>query len=103
MCLLDNWAALVVDNGNYRVYSHPGKLGSVVLDAASSGDRERFAPKQGVPGVWVKDVVKRGGCSVVEMRIAPPSGRLVDLLKVCKQEDFVQDARVEQCRRENPY
>ena len=47
---IDHWAALVVAGGRYRVMSLEGKEGSVLPDASFSPDR------QGVPGIWLKQV-----------------------------------------------
>merc|ERR1719343_888789 len=50
---IDHWAALIVSDGKYKVLSLDDKVGSVVLD----GNDVKFRAGEGVPGVWIKDVV----------------------------------------------
>jgi len=85
---LDNWAGLFVAGERYRVVYPDGRGGSV---------REgRFVDDgTGVPGLWVRQVVD----GVVSSRLAPPEGRLEDIVRPASA--IVPDPLVEACRAEN--
>ena len=78
------------------MFSTPNKHGSVAEDGS-------FLPPtqdgegRGKPGVWTKDVV--GG--TIEAKLAPPRGKLSDLLRPVKGT-HVQDARLAAARAANP-
>ena len=86
---LDNWAGLLVDGDRYRIVHPEGRTGSV------AGQR-MVADGTGLPGLWVLRVV--GGR--VETRLAPPAGRLADILRPARSS--VADPRVQAARAENP-
>jgi dipeptidase E len=90
---IDHWAALVVDGENYKVLQLSGKPGSVMTDGSWNGTR------QGLPGVWVKEVED----GVVVTTLAPASGKLGGLLRVTANEDLVVDPNVRVCEQENPF
>jgi dipeptidase E len=88
---IDHWAALELNQGRYRVISLKGKEGSVMTDRTFSPDRN------GVPGVWLKEV---GIDGQVHSRICPDSGSISDLIHIPVQ--IHQDPRVILCRTLNP-
>ena len=87
---IDHFAALIVEDNHYRVLSLPGRPGSVMPDGSWSIDR------QGVPGIWQKDVIDGD----LETRLVSSEGSLASLLKVA--DDICQDPQVDNCRRCNP-
>lgn len=88
---IDHFAALCVDSERYWVLSLPGRPGSVLPSGEFSPSRE------GVPGVWVKDVVNG---EIVTSLLCSEGGRLDDLLKPAA--NITQDARLDACRAANP-
>mmetsp|Transcript_3456 Transcript_3456/g.7461 ORF Transcript_3456/g.7461 Transcript_3456/m.7461 type:complete len:158 (+) Transcript_3456:424-897(+) len=88
---IDHWAALVVNNGSYRVLSVPDRSGSVGPDGEFTSD------DHGRPGVWVKECSADGSISA---RVAPSEGSLGDLLR-CATE-IVRDRREDQGGLLNP-
>jgi len=88
---IDHFAALVVDGEQYSVLSLPGRPGSVLESGQFSASRE------GVPGIWVKDVTAEGS---IATRLVEPKGYLSELLKEATSK--VEDPRCDPCRLENP-
>lgn len=90
---IDHWAALVIDgDDSYRVVSLEDKPGSVLAETSS------FSPDaKGVPGVWIKRVVK----DKVVCTLLPASGKLSEVLQR-RQRPVKDDKALEQCRRDNP-
>lgn len=87
---IDHFAALIVEDNNYRVLSLPGRPGSVMPDGSWSINRE------GAPGAWQKDVVN----GTLETTLIANSGSLASLFKVA--DDITQDPKLEECRLKNP-
>jgi dipeptidase E len=87
---IDHFAALIVDQNYYHVLSLPGRPGSVMPDRSWSIARE------GVPGVWQKDVVN-GNLHTLPVA---STGPLAALFKVA--DEITPDPRLEQCRLNNP-
>lgn len=92
---IDHYASFIVEGDNYRVYSLPGRAGSVppqndnitTRDATSGFAVDDDGTARGTPGVWIKRVVVVGGSdgdgatrNVVEAMVCPPEGKLADLL-----------------------
>lgn len=88
---IDHFAALCVDGDAYHVLSLHGRPGSVLADGGFSEARE------GVPGVWTKNVVD----NEIVTTLVPPSGAIRDLLKD-DAKDITQDPRLEAERSANP-
>jgi dipeptidase E len=87
---LDNNATLAIDGPRYKVIYDPAAPGSVGTDGSFVTDGA------GRPGVWMLDVVD----GAVEMRLAPDSGLVSDLLRPA--ELITQDPRLAFYRRQNP-
>ena len=87
---IDHFAALIVEENQYQVLSLQGRPGSVMPDGSWSISRE------GVPGVWQKDVVNGN----LETQLVASTGTLASLFKVA--DDITQDTHLEQCRLDNP-
>jgi dipeptidase E len=90
---IDHWAALVVDGEDYNVLELSGKPGSVMADGSWNSDR------QGLPGVWVKEVEE----GAVKTILPPTSGKLADLLRLTADGDIVDDPNVRLCEQGNPF
>lgn len=86
---IDHWAALIVNNGNFKVLSLDDKEGSVLKNGCFSPERK------GVPGVWIKDVVD----GEIVAKNAPKTGKLEDLLR--KASSIVEDDRINIVRSKN--
>jgi len=119
---IDHYASFVVEGDAYKVYSLPGKPGSVSKDDNTNADAEgrgAFAVGEdgtatGTPGVWIKRVVTNNNSDdlVVEAMVCPPEGNLADLLayggdNLCgntedNDDDEENQNAVDKCRRENP-
>lgn len=91
---IDHWAALVVEGDSYRVFQAPDKPGSVLEDGTFS------ETQGGAPGVWIKDVIESTG--VIDTRLAPPSGKLYDLIRDPRGGKITPDPRLAKAREENP-
>jgi dipeptidase E len=89
---IDHFAALCVDGDRYWVLSLPGRPGSVLPDGSFSPVRE------GVPGVWVKDVEE----GIVKTVLLPQTGPLDALLRPAAETEIFQDPRLPACRAANP-
>lgn len=87
---IDHFAALVINDGHFRVLSLPERPGSVMPDGSWSAARE------GVPGVWKIDISDEN----METSLVPEEGSLASLLKVA--DEISEDTNVEQCRQDNP-
>lgn len=87
---IDHFAALIVEDSQYRVLSLEGRPGSVLPDGSWSEDRK------GVPGVWQKDVVE----GKLQTQLVASSGALTSLLRVA--DDIAQDPHLQLCRDSNP-
>lgn len=87
---IDHFAALCIDGDDYWVLSLPNQLGSVLPDGSFSRLRE------GVPGVWIKDVV---GDTVVST-LCPQNGKIDCIFKVASE--IVSDPRLSSVRAANP-
>ena len=90
---IDHWAALVIDgDDSFRVVSLEDKPGSVLVETSS------FSPDaKGVPGVWIKRVVK----GKVVSTLLPSSGKISEVFQR-RQLPIQDDMGLEQCRRDNP-
>ena len=93
---IDHWAALIVSEGKYKVLSLEDKIGSVVIDPQNE-HKPAFQAGEGIPGIWIKDVMEDGK---IHTRLCPQEGNLIDLLRPATE--IIQDERVEQCRLANP-
>lgn len=92
---IDHFAALIVDRDVYRVLSLPGRQGSVLENGECSFSRE------GVPGIWIKDVEEASdGSKIISTRLVPPSGMVTDIFREAK--NIVEDPRLHSCREANP-
>ena len=87
---IDHFAALCLEGDFYHVLSLPGRPGSVLPNGHMSETQE------GVPGVWIKDVVD----GKIVTTLASHSGHIKDLLK--EASEIVQDHRLETERIANP-
>jgi dipeptidase E len=87
---IDHFAALIVGDNQYQVLSLPGRPGSVLPDGSWSISRD------GVPGVWQKDVID----GKLETSLIANRGPLAALVRVA--DDISQDPRLEECRLNNP-
>jgi dipeptidase E len=87
---IDHWAALVVEEGAFRVLSLEGKAGSVMADGSYS------AENKGRPGMWRKWV--EGG--VIQSELVPSSGAIENLIKPARA--VVEDPRLPTLRAQNP-
>ena len=85
---LDNWAGLLIDGDTYEVVYPEGMVGS--------NDGGRFEPEEGLPGLWLMEVVD----GAVVARLAPSSGRLGEILRPASHID--PDPMVAACRAANP-
>jgi len=94
---IDHWAALIVSGESYKVLSLEGKVGSVIIDRTEDESCADFRAGEGVPGIWIKDVMEDGR---IHTRLCPQEGKLSDLLQPAK--NIIQDAEVERCRLANP-
>lgn len=90
---IDHWAALIVDDDDYHIFSLPEKEGSVL---ETNGTFSYSVDRQGTPGVWVKSVVD----NKTVIKHVPKEGKVSELFK--QAADIVLDSRVEECRRRNP-
>ncbi|CUI14319.1 peptidase, putative [Bodo saltans] len=108
--VIDHWAALVVEEGRYHVFSTPNKEGSCVVVAAASSSSDAAAPQDsktttstfvtdgsGVPAVWWKEVIDG---EVVRHSVPFEGGSLEELLKQAESIDL--DPLEELCAAENP-
>ena len=100
---IDHWAALVIDQGHYRIISVPNKTGSVILPPSSpessSVSAEFSREAAGVPGIWIKEVVS----GEVVRRLPRLAGPLDELIARTNPLDSItQDPRVEAVRQANP-
>ncbi len=95
---IDHNAALAVNGDDFRVVSIPGEAGSVPI---SEDEEEEGDGTTCVPGVWLKYVDEAGN---VQKKVCPRSGSLSDLLQEVTDPDkhFLNDERVDLCRKENP-
>lgn len=118
---IDHYAAFIVENGRYRVFSLPEKAGSVTEYHKEFAIDPVDGTANGIPGVWIKTVVIDENKQMnVDATVCPPEGRLIDLLGdgVFYDEDYHGDyiegmafdeppnhpnaLALKQCRFENP-
>lgn len=108
--VIDHWAALVVNEGSYHVFSTPGKEGSCVI-ASTSEESSDATPQHefvtdgsGIPAVWWKEVVSSdlSGSDAAVVRHAVPftGGALDTLLRVADSIEL--DPLESVCAVENP-
>lgn len=106
---IDHWAALVIENGTYKVLAVPGQPGSVGEGADVSAAPLFLADRTGRPGVWIKECETRGDASAagvndhgcVRRWLAPASGSLDALLRAPHGGGGNVDARVAAVRTVN--
>ena len=91
---IDHYAALVIEDGQYRTLALPGKPGS----RTPSGANE---PGKGTPAVWLKRIAGSGGQQQLEERALPEAGGPLAEVFV-PAVDIVEDPRVAIARVENP-
>ena len=89
---VDNWAALIIENGKYRVVSRRGKNGSVSEGGGYTADRHT-----GRPGAFVVGITPDGRQT---RRNVPATGSLGGLLKQARF--VVQSPMLKVARIQNP-
>jgi hypothetical protein len=87
---VDNWAALVIDGGNYRVVSRKGQPGS-------DKDGQFAQDRSGVPGIWKLQITETGE---LLRSLVPMSGHVKDILPPPRY--IAPDGMVEVARAQNP-
>lgn len=99
---IDHWAALVVNDDDYRVISLEGKSGSVHpngIDFCNPNGKNDNEDVCGVPGIWIKQVSQGG--KTVDSKVCPKEGKIKDLLRIASE--IVEDKEdIKRCREENP-
>lgn len=91
---VDEWAALVIENGaTYRIISRANHTGSVAPADGSFAENST-----GIPGVWTMSVDVDTG----EMlrSLVPPNGRVTDIIHHPRW--IVEDAMIRIARKQNP-
>ena len=90
---IDNWAALVVEDGTFTIVSRAGKPGSVAKDGTFTAN---FS--EGRPGAW--SVAIDGATGALLRTLVPASGRVSELLKPARY--IAADAMLPVARVFNP-